>query len=259
MIKKFILILLTFSFVSCVQHPGTYSKKAQDRVFFSSKGFALIYDENLFENNEIDKRFKNNKIIDNKLNNEKVLVMHSFLRKNTSVVITNPKNSKTISTKIYKKANYPKIFNLVISRKTATILGLDIENPYIEFNEIKKNKTFIAKKTVTFEEERQVANTVVLEKIEVDDISSNNNSTKKTSIKKNNFILVVSDFYYLDSAKKLKKELIKKTQIKGFSIKKINDKKYRLSLGPFENFKALKSAYISLNNLGFEDLNIYNN
>jgi len=30
-----------------------------------------------------------------------------------------------------------------------------------------------------------------------------------------------------------------------------------LLVGPFNNFNALKTIYISLNNLGFEDLNIY--
>ena len=42
------------------------------------------------------------------------------------------------------------------------------------------------------------------------------------------------------------------------SVKKINDKKYRLFVGPFKNFSALKTTYISLNNLGFESLNVYN-
>ena len=50
---------------------------------------------------------------------------------------------------------------------------------------------------------------------------------------------------------------MKKFQTSKFSVKKINDNKYRLSVGPFKNFNALKSIYISLNNLGFEDLNIY--
>ena len=43
------------------------------------------------------------------------------------------------------------------------------------------------------------------------------------------------------------------------SVKKINNKKYRLLAGPFKNFNALKTTYISLNNLGFEILNIYKN
>jgi len=55
----------------------------------------------------------------------------------------------------------------------------------------------------------------------------------------------------------LKLHLEKESQIKNFLIKKINENKYRLSVGPFKNFNALKSTYISLNNLGFHDLNIY--
>ena len=45
--------------------------------------------------------------------------------------------------------------------------------------------------------------------------------------------------------------------IQPITVRKINNNKYRLLAGPFENFNALKTTYISLNNLGFEDLNIY--
>ena len=68
---------------------------------------------------------------------------------------------------------------------------------------------------------------------------------------------MISDFYYLDSANNLKNELVKEIYISNISVKKINDKKYRLLAGPFKNFNALKTTYISLNNLGFESLNIY--
>ena len=59
--------------------------------------------------------------------------------------------------------------------------------------------------------------------------------------------------YYLN----LKDNLSKKIEIENISVKKINDKKYRVLVGPFENFNALKTTYISLNKLGFEGLNIY--
>ena len=52
-------------------------------------------------------------------------------------------------------------------------------------------------------------------------------------------------------------DLIKKTKMNNIYVKKINDKKYRLFVGPFENFNTLKTSYISLNNLGFENLNVY--
>ena len=91
----------------------------------------------------------------------------------------------------------------------------------------------------------------------MDDLSETQTTIKKKSEKRNEYVLVISDFYYFDSAQNLMKELMKKTQTNNFSIKKINDTKYRLSVGPFKNFNSLKSIYISLNNLGFEDINIY--
>ena len=186
--------------------------------------------------------------------------MHDTLKKNTPVKIINPDNSKTVDAKISKKTFYPKIFNVVISKKVADELELDVENPYIELLEVKVNKTFIAKEAKIFEEERKVDKTVQTSEIEMDDLSNSTLKTdiqNKTATKNEKFILVISDFYYIDSANNLKKELIKKTQMNNFSVIKISNNKYRLSAGPFKNFKALKSTYISLNNLGFDDLNVY--
>ena len=91
----------------------------------------------------------------------------------------------------------------------------------------------------------------------MDDLTQNESETKQKELKENNYILLINDFFYEDSAVKLKNELIQKTKMNNISVKKINNKKYRLFAGPFKNFNALKTAYISLNNLGFEDLNIY--
>jgi len=183
--------------------------------------------------------------------------MHSLLKTNTPIKIINPANSKVIETKIYKKANYPKIFTIVVSEKIASILELDLDNPFVEVVEVKKNKTFIAKKTNMFEEEKKVAEILPVNEVKMDDLTKVEVKAKKKSNKKSNFILVVSDFYYEDSANNLMKELVKKTKINNISVKKINDKKYRLFAGPFKNFNALKTTYISLNKLGFENLNIY--
>ena len=71
--------------------------------------------------------------------------MHSSLKKNTPIKIINLENSKFIETQIYKKSTYPKIFNIVISKKISSILELDLNNPFVEIFEIKKNKTFISK------------------------------------------------------------------------------------------------------------------
>ena len=242
-------ILFIFIFLySCAGYEKNKSAKEDKKIYYSSSGFALIYEDFLYEDKTINK----------KINNELILILHSTLKNNTPVRITNLKNSKSLETKVYKKANYPKIFSVVVTKKIASILDLDIENPFVEIIEIKKNKKFIAKEGNTFEEEKKVANTAPVDEIEMDDLTASVNKENKEVSKKEKFMIVVSDFYYKDSAVSLKNDLSKKILLSNIFIKKINNKKYRLLIGPFKNFNALKTTYISLNNLGFESLNIYN-
>jgi len=245
-IKIILIIILPIFLFSCAEYKSQKTK-GKEKSFFSSTGFALIYEKDLYSQ----------KIINKKLNNEKLVTMHNFLKINTPIKIINPINSKFVETKIYKKAKYPKIFNLVISKKIASILDLDVDNPYIEILEIKKNKKFIAKEGNIFDEEKNVAEKAPVDEVKIDDLTKDQNQSKKKIKKKYTFTLIISDFYYENSANKLKEELIKKTKIDNISVKKINNNKYRLLVGPFENFNTLKTAYISLNNLGFEDLNVY--
>ena len=245
--KIHILFILIFLY-SCAGYEKNRSAKEDKKIYYSSSGFALIYEDFLYDD----------KIINKKINNELMLILHSTLKNNTPVRITNLKNSKSLETKVYKKANYPKIFNVVVTKKIASILDLDIENPFVEIIEIKKNKKFIAKEGNTFEEERKVADTAPVAEIEMDDLAASKNKKNKESSKNEKFMIIVSDFYYRDSAVSLKNDLSKKIFLSSISIKKINNKKYRLLIGPFKNFNALKTTYISLNNLGFESLNIYN-
>ena len=224
------------------------SNNIKERKFYSSLGFALIYDDNIFKNGEVDRKMANN---------DEIAVMHTLLKTNTPVKIINPETSKFIETKIFKRANYPKLFNIVLSKRVATILELDTENPYVEVLEIKKNKTFIAKEGTIFDEEKNVIQSAPVDEIKMDDLSKKKSENQKNKKNKKNFFIHISDFYYDDSATNLKIELIKKSQINTLFVEKINDNKYRLSAGPFKNFNSLKLTYISLNNLGFEDLNIY--
>ena len=232
---------------SCADYKTNKGTQKDEKQYYSSSGFALIYDDDLFLQ----------KIINKKINNEDIRAMHSQLKTNTPLKIINPLNLKTVETKIYKQAKYPKIFNVVISKKIASILELDLNNPYVEIVELKKNKIFIAKETNTFEEEKKVAETAPVDEVKVDDLSNEEPEIKKKVSKKNIFILVINDFYYEDSANNLMKELIKKTKMDNISVRRINNNKYRLLVGPFKNFNALKTTYISLNNLGFEIPNIY--
>jgi len=244
--KIFYLFLLCNLSFSCAEYQVQSSKKNIEKTFYSSKGFALVFSEDLYQQ----------RVINKKLNNLKVATMHNILRVNTPVKILNPSNSKFIETKIAKKGDYPKIFNIVLSESAASILELDPENPYVEVYEIKKNKKFVAKKSNTFDEEKNVADKAPVDEIKMDDITEVK-VEKKKKVDKTSYILVISDFYYETSANNLMAELVQKININMISVKKININKYRLLVGPFENFNALKTTYISLNNLGFEDLNIY--
>ena len=246
LIKKIIFLTLILLITSCSNNKNYKSVQKKEKIFYSSHGFALIYEDNIFKDG----------IVNKKLNNDEIVVMHSLIKRNSLIRIINPENSKEIETKISKNSEYPQIFNIVISKKIAEILELSYDNPYVEIIELKKNKTFIAKKSDTHEEEKNVAEKVPVKKIEIDDLSINKTEEKKIK-DKTNFTIIIGDFYYQESAHNLKNELEKQIKSDSFSIKKINNNKYRLSTGPFKNFNALKSTYISLNNLGFENLDIY--
>ncbi len=245
-LNKILIFFLVSLIYSCANIDGYNSSSKIKKKYFNSKGFALIYDDSLFKN----------KIIRKKINNDEYAIFHSILKKNSKVRIINPTNSKFVEVKVKSKTNYPSLFSSVISKKIANDLDLDINNPYIEIQEIKVNKKFIAKKSNTFEEERQVAENAPVTEIKMDDISNDINEIEKLK-KEYVFFIIISDFYYPSTADELKNDLKGKTKLANIFVKKINNKKYRLLVGPFKNFNALKSSYISLNNLGFDDLNIF--
>jgi len=244
--KKIISFLIFFLLTSCAVN--VKNKNRVEKSYHTSTGFALIYDELLFKN----------KIINKKIDNQKIQVMHNHLARGTLIRVTNLNNSKYLDIKIYKKAKYPKIFNAVVSKKLASKLNIDTDNPFIEIIELKKNKKFIAKEGNIFEEEKNVADKAPVDEIQMKNLSEDNQRESNKKNKKNKFVIVISDFYYENSAITLKNEIISKIKINNISIKKINDNKYRLLVGPYENFSTLKTTYISLNNLGFDELNVFN-
>ena len=156
--KILILLISTIFLYSCADYQTTKKKEKQ---YYSSTGFALIYEEKHY----LDK------IISKKINNDDFIIIHSFLKMNTPVKIINPLNSKYVETKVYRKSNYPKIFNVLISKKIASHLELDIDNPYVEVLEIKKNKTFIAKEKEIFDEEKNVAEKVPVDEVKMNDLT----------------------------------------------------------------------------------------
>ena len=79
--KKIILLCFILLLSACVNYKIDKPKQVKEKKFYSSKGFALIYNDGLFEQGGIDKKLNDNEIVDNKLNNEQIIAMHSSLKK----------------------------------------------------------------------------------------------------------------------------------------------------------------------------------
>ena len=244
---NFFLILLIVLITSCASN--NYKTVNVDPILekFSNNGFALIYNDKLY----------NDKIISKKMDERDLIIFQRNLRKGTSVKITNPFNSKTIIAKVGKKANYPSFNNSVVSIRISKELEIDINEPYIVIEEIRDNTSFIAKKAKTFEEEKKVADKAPVDSISVNDL--NDTDEKKIKKKINNefkYVIKIADFYYLNTAKQMVKRIKSELNIKKTDINKINENKFRVFTGPYLSLKALQKAYNSIETLGFENIEL---
>jgi hypothetical protein len=238
---KFKILLILLFLCSCVS-PKTSSIKDS----YSASGLAYIYELNDFER----------KIISNKFDENKRIVSHHTLRSGSKIKIINPKNKKSIYVKTTKKTKYPILYKILITKNISEELDLDKDFPYVEIQEIKKNKSFVVQKAITFNEEKKVHGKSPVTKIVINNISKN--KSKKT-MKKNNYVIIIAQFYSLDSAKILKANLLKNStnlNQKLLKIIKKNENNYELFMGPYITIKTLKNDYIVLNELGFEEIDI---
>ena len=160
--KLFIIILLLTSCNVSTLHKEKFTP-------YSSSGFALIYNQEDYTN----------KIIARKLDQNIMQVAHNKLKRNTIIRIRNPENNKIMTLKVDKKIKYPDFFNILITKKVSDELKLDDNFPYIEVEQIIKNKSFVAEKAVTFSEEQNVSNTAPVTKVKISNISSNKENDKK--------------------------------------------------------------------------------
>ena len=231
--KYKIIFLLLFS--SCVSSSHTN----KNNFTYSAKGFAHIDDQ------YIKKKFDSNKFF----------ASHNKLKLGTKIQISNPVNKIAIEAIIKKKIKYDDFYKVSISKKIAKKLGLDLNFPYIEISEIKKNKSFIAKKAITENVEMQIANKAPVEKINI-----NNLTPKKINLTKvKTYSILVAEFYNLKSAEFLKKKLVTILDNSNYHltyVNKINNNSYELLIGPYNTINKLKNDYSLLNNSNFEDLDI---
>ena len=165
---KFNLLIIFLFTISCSVQINNSSKKSS----YTSSGFAYVYNENDFLNKVISKKFDNNEL----------LLGHNRLRVGTIVKISNPDNKKSITLKIKKKVKYPDFYTILITESLFQKLELNAESPFVEIQEIKKNKSFVAGKATTFNEERKVSNKAPVMNVKIDNISKNKKSKKIKNI-----------------------------------------------------------------------------
>ena len=235
----FFIFLFLFSCTSV-------STTKYEKPVLSSKGFAYIYS---FEDYE-------KKYIKKKINSDEPIVAYNNIKRGTLLKITNPNNGRNMILKNSFKLDYPDFYKVLITKPIANQIGLNENFPYVEVEEIKKNKSFIAKKAETHEEEKQLGVKAPVEKVKINNIS-------KTIIKKSNkqprFIIILGNFYSQESAKLLIKRV--KTESlslrnKKISVEKKNKHNFEVFLGPYKTIKMIKNDYIALKQINFDEVDI---
>ena len=251
MLYRKILLLIIFLFASNCTTGSLIKIKTSEKLVngYSNKGFALIYNEDLYKQ----------KIVSKKINERGLIIFQKNLKMNTQVKITNILNNKSIIATVGKNSKYPLFNNSVLSIRIAEELDLDNNQPYIEILEILENSIFIAQRAKTHDEEKNVA-----VKAPVDGISINNlNIEKKRDKKKYNtkfsYTIKIADFYFNETALMLLSRIKTENVIENPKIKKISAKKYRVYLGPFNNINSLQKSYNDIRILEFENIEIIKN
>ena len=168
--KIYILFLLFIS--SCTQ---TQNIKKELNIIdskYSNRGFAMVYDINNDSKNLVSK----------KIDERSLIIFQKNLKKGTFVKIKNLINDKSIIANVGQKAIYPSFYNSVLSKRISIEIDLDLDQPYVEIENIGSNSSFIAKKAKTFDEEKKVADKAPVDGISISDLGSN---AKKRNLKKN--------------------------------------------------------------------------
>ncbi len=240
---KFRLIILLIFLTSCAQN---YSRFDSSKTF-TSKGFAYIYNEKDF----LDK------IIKKQLDNNSLQIAHNKLRPGSLIKIINIKTNDSIILKNSKRFEYPEFYKIIITESVADELNLETDLPLVEVIEVKKNKSFVAKKTKIFKEEEKIHSNAPVETVTINNISKKQQVKNKN--RKDKLYIIIAEFYSKNSANLLKKRIIQ--ELTNFNSKKLYIKskesnKITLLSGPYKSINLMKNDYIQLKNFGFEELDI---
>ena len=248
--KKILILCCLILLNNCTA--TTLTKNKNSNTFdnpFINKGFSLIYNS----------KFYDNKIISKKIDKRSLVIFQKNLKKNTIVKITNILNDKSVIATVGSNADYPLFNNAVLSLRIADEIGLNENEPYVEILEILEDALFVAKRAKTFEEEKRVANKAPVNNINISDLNIKRKNTKNELSKKFSYKIKIADFYFNDTASLLVDRIIKETKIRDVEIKKINEKKYRVYAGPFNNINSLQKSFNDISILEFENIEIIKN
>jgi len=248
--KNTLLIFVCILLSNCTTTNPISNKTNQSIVNgFSNKGFALVYSENLY----------NKKIINKKIDERSLMIFQKNLKFNTQVKITNILNGKSLIGTVGKNSTYPEFNNVVISKRIADELDLNLSQPYVEVLEVLRDSMFVAKKAKTYDEEKSVAVKAPVNNISINDLSVVKKDDLKDFDTKFSYTIKIADFYFKDTAIMMQNRIKSESQVKDSKIKKISDKKYRVYLGPFNNINSLQKSYNDISILEFENIEIIKN
>ncbi len=239
---KFKLFFILILMLSCTVNTTNINNKTP----FAAQGFAFIF-------NDLD---FTNKVIKGRLDNSKMQISVYNLKTNIPVKLINPKTKDSIVVKNFKRIKYPDFYKILITEEVAKKLNLNTESPLVEIIELKKNKSFVAKKAKIFKEEKKISSNAPVTSVQISNISKE--KSKKKNFKKEKFFILLASFYSKDTAYFLKQRINK--EIPSFDIQKLkiikkSDKEIRLISGPYSTINLMKNDYIKLKNFGFEELN----
>ena len=244
-----ILILIFLFFYSCTVNTAN-NNKIETNVqteFFSNKGFALVF------NNDLKKQ----KLISRKIDDRSLIIFQKNLKKDTKVKITNLLNNKSILATVGNNSKYPNFYNSVVSKRIFDELDLFNSEPYVEIVTVSTSSTFLAKKAKTYDEEKKVADKAPVDGISVSDLSVDKKKVR-VEIKKKNFryIIKIADFYYENTANMMQKRIRDELNLNNSKIDKISNTNFRVYFGPYDNLNSLKNAYNDIYPLNFENIEI---
>jgi len=215
---------------------------------FTNKGFTLIYTDQLLENGTLSK----------KIDERSLLIFQKNLKKGTTVKIKNILNGKTLIAKVAGNSTYPNFNNSVITSRIANVLELNYKEPYIEITSIPENYMFVAKRSKTYEEEKQIAEKAPVEIISINNINKKKKITNDIT-KQFLYTIKIADFYFRKTALLMKKRIADEANVKNSKIQRLSDNKYRVYLGPFGNINSLQKSFNDINIFEFENIEIIKN